>query len=187
VGFHWFEGACVRCYEKPFQNPVLATCGTSRCVKADVASNLTIVTQCVNDNQCNANNATCAAAWNNVILEHDSCCESDLPDNLGTLFHQYEESCTAGCNIPFNATYATNCADAKNTAYVRSSSSDDDDDKLKTGALVAIVVVVAVVVIAVLFGLLYFCYLKPKTIEEAQTGPVPMASVAGVVKPTAAV
>merc|ERR1711912_140643 len=108
---------------------------------------------------------------------------------MGELFHTYEESCTGGCNIDFNQTYNINCADAKNVYARSSSNNDDDDDKLSTGALVAIIVVVVVVAVIALFSALYFFYLKPKVIETAQTGPVPMknSSTANTSMPQAAV
>ncbi|GAB5362640.1 hypothetical protein AAMO2058_000814800 [Amorphochlora amoebiformis] len=171
--YHDYEGACQRCYQPPHQNMALPQCDFSPCNKEYALGNTTLL----NTPACQADrcqNETCQSAWRHVIAHHDSCCSDTTPELLEEKFHDFEETCLLGCRLRFNETYVANCNAPKNQGL--RSDSNKDDDGLSEGGLIAIVVVVVVVALVILGALIFYCYLKPKTIEEARKTPMKLAT-----------
>mmetsp|Transcript_32434 Transcript_32434/g.60324 ORF Transcript_32434/g.60324 Transcript_32434/m.60324 type:complete len:455 (-) Transcript_32434:403-1767(-) len=182
--FHDYELSCQRCYTSPFQNPVLETCAPIDCKNSDIINgnySLLETPECLAD-RCKS--AECQKAWQITIAYHDECCGEDLPDALSDGFHDLEEVCLGGCNIPEVEGYTVNCSLSKNLGFItegektenNDDNNNDDDDKLSTGAIVGITIAAVAVFLALAFAVVYKCCLKPAAIDEAHVTAMKMKS-----------
>jgi len=116
---HEYEQYYSDCFIKRQYNPSLGNCPAVTCDDA------TALTNAIQTLQNCAKTATacaatgCSSAMKTVLMAHDVCPESDLPDNLETALHDYEEPCEAQlCNSASAAfdPYAEQCAGITTTA-----------------------------------------------------------------------
>lgn len=127
---HDYEHFYSDCYIKRQFNPSLKACPAVVCTNAQAMT--TAIATLQTANKCNTKakcaSSDCSAAIKLVLMAHDTCSEKQLPNNLETALHDYEDHCEAElCNSASAAFDPCNekCAGPTTAVCAKGSTSSE--------------------------------------------------------------